>query len=68
MRGILRDLAASSGMHKIATTPDEHGAAQALRDAAMERLSAYEGSEQPTYSITMGVHPWWDYPAIRGDT
>lgn len=66
MRGILRDLAASSGMHKIATTPELHAAAEALKESAEERLSAYEGGEQPTYSITMGIHPWWDYPALRG--
>jgi hypothetical protein len=59
LRGILRDLAASSGMHKIALTEEQHAAAEALKEAAEERLSVYMGSEQPTYRITMGVAPWW---------
>lgn len=45
MRGILRDLTASSGMRKIASTEDEYQAAQELYDSAIDRLSAYATDE-----------------------
>lgn len=64
MRGILRDLVASSAMRKIARSDEDRAAAREFHDSAIERLGAYEDGALPTYRITRGIQPWWDYPAF----
>jgi hypothetical protein len=58
MRGILRDLAASSGMTKIARTDEDYAAATALHDSAIERLGAYPEAAPAGYSAKIGSLPW----------
>jgi hypothetical protein len=62
VRGILRDLAGSAAMRKLATNEEERRAADALRDDAMMRLDSY-GTDSATDAIgtppaEMWVMPW----------
>ena len=58
MRGILRDLAASQGMTKIAVEDADYQAARELHDSAIERLGAYPVVAPRSYSVTMRSLPW----------
>jgi len=65
LRGILRDLAASMGMTKIARTQEDYDAADELREEALERLGAYphvslSDSSGGVYSL--GVESTFDGP------
>jgi hypothetical protein len=61
LRGILRDLAAASGMRKIARTDEDYRAAQELHDSAIERLGAYP-EVAPVSSIRVSSLPWTASP------
>jgi hypothetical protein len=59
LKGVLRDLAASSGMRKNATNDEEYRAADALYESAMGRLRSEYDLDAPTgATYRMRPLPW----------
>jgi hypothetical protein len=58
LRGVLRDLAASAAMRKIATNDEERRAADALRDDALLRLVDEGRVGSDSLTAYVGETPW----------